>query len=265
VGQLYVKSFTDDNTRELWFLIVLAVLKLNPEDKNRLMEPLLAMVARELFGIECETVHDVHTTVHSTSEADGHDHHHITGVSAQGKIFIAYKNGNNIEFLYQGLEPPTKEICHPIGNDLSGWLHKFFTSRTRVSGEKAEQTNPTSAYENDLMVRQPVHSAQRAESWLLPTDVSKIPRIARVMQHRQVPAGHRPLKPDLGILDFQHNPYPEGHRYGPPKATTHKGHAPEESDYLRGTAFEREFDRRRRERPDRPSYEMNNFRHDYRA
>jgi hypothetical protein len=182
VGQLYVKSFTDDNTRKLWFLIVLGLLKLNPEDKNRLMEPLLAMVARELFGIECETVHDVHTTVHSTSEADGHDHHHITGVSAQGKIFIAYKNGNNIEFLYQGLEPPTKEICHPIGNDLSGWLHKFFTSRTRVSGEKAEQTNPTSAYENDLMVLQPVHSAPHAESLLLPTKVPGVPII--IIQHR---------------------------------------------------------------------------------
>jgi hypothetical protein len=51
-GQLYMKTFDDAPTEELWHVIVLAVLKLSPKDKTRLMEPLLATVALELFGIE---------------------------------------------------------------------------------------------------------------------------------------------------------------------------------------------------------------------
>ena len=110
-GRVYIKTFDDIPTEKLWHLIVLAVLKLSPKDKDSLMHPLLATVARELFGIDCETVHSVSTTVHE-STAKGIDHHLITGhMDTQGRISLRTKTESQSNFCIKAQKGPQKTIA----------------------------------------------------------------------------------------------------------------------------------------------------------
>jgi hypothetical protein len=98
-SKLYKWTGVDRDTYELWTAMALTVLtKREDSDKKRLIAKLLPIVAREMFGLDCESVHSVETHVY-----DGKGHH-ASANTQDGQIFIMYRNGNNVEFYYQGSE-----------------------------------------------------------------------------------------------------------------------------------------------------------------
>ncbi len=93
-------------------------------------------------------MHSVSTTVHE-SIVKGINHHHMTcHIEAQGRIFIAYKNGTEVKFLYQGPEMLSKDNCYTVFMDLNVYLNRFFGH----NGHAQANEDHASPYESNLMI-----------------------------------------------------------------------------------------------------------------
>jgi hypothetical protein len=122
VRNLYEWTTLNMYEYNLWTAMALAVLKKpEGEEKKRFMHIFLPIVARELFGLDCESVHSV-----ETNEYGGQDHH-VSGHTQEGQVFVLYRNGTDVAFLYQGLEAPKKLFRLTMMN-LELYKHNFFMS-----------------------------------------------------------------------------------------------------------------------------------------
>ncbi len=119
---LYEWTGVDKDTYSLWTAMTLAVLtKPEGDEKTRLMSKLLPIVARELFGLDCESVHSVKTYAYV---GEGH---HASADTQDGQVFIMYKNGKYVDFFYQGSEKPDELNAKLCTGDIESKKKDYFS------------------------------------------------------------------------------------------------------------------------------------------
>jgi len=202
----------DADLEELWQSMVLPVLKKTGHNKELLMQRLLPLVARELFGLECDYVYRIETKIHKDEASFLPTHHHVTGNTDLGRLFIVYRRDNTVGFLYQGQFQPQK-AAHRT-ETLEDYLETFFSLDGTSSASNLTQND------YDLLVPSAVQSGlHHGDEYEPQTDEYFVPRLVQVPLAE--PIGHR----------TQNNPM---------------ARATDEFDYDTRTAVEREFDNRRR-------------------
>ena len=123
---LWEWSCRNADLEELWRVMVLPVLKKPTHEKELLMRHLLPLVGRELFGIQCNDVHDIETKIYNDDGLSTPSHHHVMGNTDLGKVFIVYRRDNRVRFLYQGPSHQNPLNASFVMHNLEFYLEMFF-------------------------------------------------------------------------------------------------------------------------------------------
>jgi hypothetical protein len=212
---------------ELWRVMVLPVLKKPEQDKELLMRHLLPVVGRELFGIQCNDVHEIETKNYKDDGSSTRSHHHVMGNTDLGKLFIVYRRNNRVRFLYQGRIHPQNAIHKTI--TLDEYLEEFFSSDGTWSASDTTE-------ENDLLVGG--DPFQRA---------IEVPVAQAFDDGDQRTVSYYPPLQDNPLESQPLAPF------------NNRAQSPISQDPR--NAYEREYDRRRWDRPDPNGHERMYFRH----
>ena len=143
-SRLYEWTVVDKYTHDLWTAMALAVLT-KPEgtEKTHLMEKLLPIVAREMFGLICESVHSVQTYVH-----DGKGHH-ASANTPDGQVFIMYKNGKYVDFFYQGSEKLDQSNAKLCPGDIEHKKNEYFFAAAPMHSNPLEKDHELFIFGSD--------------------------------------------------------------------------------------------------------------------